>query len=52
MRLGEPQYVCERGTVTEESASYVRRWTWPCGCDGEVIGGTLIELRRCRSHER
>jgi hypothetical protein len=49
MRLGAPRSVVERGTV-DEGCSYVRRWSWPCGCDGEIIGGSLIAMRCCERH--
>ena len=49
-RLGIPQSTVERGTVENGSCSYVRRWSWACGCDGEIIAGTLIELNCCKIH--
>lgn len=49
-RLGEPRSMVERGTVDEAVCTYVRRWSWPCGCQGEIIGGTLIELHCCERH--
>jgi len=49
-RLGRPYSTVERGTVTPEWASYVRRWNWPCGCAGELIAGSLIELHCCDGH--
>lgn len=49
-RLGRPQSTVERGTVCEDHVSYVRYWSWECGCRGEIIGGTLIELRCCAGH--
>jgi hypothetical protein len=51
-RLGRPCSTVERGTVSEQSCAFVRRWNWPCGCAGELIGGALIELRCCEQHKR
>lgn len=48
-RLGNPRSTVERGTI-ERTCTYVRRWTWPCGCEGEIIGGSLIELICCDLH--
>ena len=49
--LGVPRTTVERGTVEAGNATYSRSWSWPCGCRGDVICGTLIELRRCDRHE-
>ncbi|HEV3154935.1 MAG TPA: hypothetical protein VGZ02_14095 [Candidatus Baltobacteraceae bacterium] len=51
-RLGEPQTTVERGTIEPESWTYTQRWNWPCGCAGEIICGSLIELNSCTQHER
>lgn len=48
-RLGSPKSTVERGTI-DRTCTYVRRWTWPCGCEGEIIGGTLIEMSCCDRH--
>ena len=48
-RLGSPRSTVERGTI-DESCTYVRRWTWPCGCEGEIIGGSLIDMHSCDRH--
>lgn len=48
-RLGTPRSTVERGTI-EESCTYVRHWAWPCGCEGEIIGGSLIEMHCCEQH--
>ena len=50
LRLGAPRSMVERGTI-EETCTYVRRWAWPCGCEGEIIAGSLIEMRACEHHE-
>jgi hypothetical protein len=50
-RLGLPNSTVERGTISSAGLSYIRRWSWPCGCAGEIIAGTLIELRCCKLHE-
>lgn len=50
-RLGTPRSTVERGTVDAE-CTYIRRWSWPCGCEGEIIGGTLIEMKSCDLHRR
>lgn len=39
----------ERGTI-DTACTYVRRWAWPCGCEGEIIGGSLIEMNCCEKH--
>ena len=51
-RLGHPRTTVERGTVAPDWNAYVRRWSWPCGCAGEIIAGTLIELHCCDLHRR
>lgn len=48
-RLGSPRTTVERGTI-DEACTYVRRWTWPCGCAGEIIAGSLIEMNCCKEH--
>jgi hypothetical protein len=50
-RLGSPQSTVERGTIEKDSFFYTCRWSWPCGCSGEIIAGSLIELRSCPAHE-
>lgn len=49
-RLGDPCSTVERGTIEQESFFYTCRWNWPCGCNGEIIAGSLIELHCCDSH--
>jgi hypothetical protein len=49
MRLGAPRSTVERGTI-ETTCTYVRRWSWPCGCEGEIIAGSLIEMHCCELH--
>jgi hypothetical protein len=49
-RLGVPRSTVERGTVAPEGCAYVRLWSWACGCNGEIIGGSLIELHCCELH--
>jgi hypothetical protein len=49
-RLGDPASTVERGTISEDSFFYTCRWSWPCGCSGEIIAGSLIELRSCQLH--
>jgi hypothetical protein len=51
-RLGAPQSTVEHGTISEELSTYVRFWSWGCGCRGEIIAGTLIELECCALHAR
>jgi len=51
-RLGEPATTVERGTIEERAVSYSRYWSWECGCRGEIIAGTLIELNACALHVR
>jgi hypothetical protein len=51
-RLGQPISTVERGTISEESWLHTCRWNWPCGCSGEIIGGSLIELNCCELHGR
>lgn len=46
-KLGKPSATVEYGTIDEH---YSRRWSWPCGCSGELIGAELIELFCCASH--
>lgn len=48
-RLGTPRSTVERGT-TSEDFGYVKRWNWACGCSGEFIGGTILEVVSCSSH--
>jgi hypothetical protein len=50
-RLGAPVSTVERGTVQERSLFYSCRWNWPCGCSGEIIAGSLIELHCCPQHK-
>jgi hypothetical protein len=49
-RLGRPAAIVERGTVEAKKYSFVRRWSWRCGCSGEIIADTLIELHCCSKH--
>lgn len=49
-RLGVPSSTVERGTIDETSFFYTCRWSWPCGCSGEIIAGSLIELACCEAH--
>jgi|GEM_PF-4541594 len=49
-RLGMPRTTVERGTI-DRDCTYVRRWLWPCGCHGEIIAGTLIEIHYCDRHK-
>jgi hypothetical protein len=51
-RLGLPKSTVERGTISNDGLCYIRKWNWPCGCAGEIIAGTLIELHSCELHER
>ncbi len=46
-KLGLPCATVEYGTVDDH---YSRRWSWACGCSGELIGSELIELFCCRQH--
>ncbi len=46
-RLGPPCATVEYGTVDDH---YSRRWSWACGCSGELIGVELIELFCCPQH--
>ncbi len=50
--LGEPSYALETGSICENDSRYMRRWDWPCGCRGEIIAGSLIELVYCEAHRR
>ena len=49
MRLGSPRSTVERGTI-DKGCSYVRHWSWACGCHGEIIAGSLIEMTCCELH--
>lgn len=49
-RLGDPGSAVERGTIESTGLSYSRYWSWHCGCRGEIIAGTLIELEACALH--
>jgi hypothetical protein len=49
-RLGSPCSTVERGTI-DRTCTYVRRWNWPCGCAGEIIAGSLIEICYCERHK-
>lgn len=51
-RLGVPSSTVERGTIDKGSFFYTCRWSWPCGCSGEIIAGSLIELNYCEHHEQ
>jgi hypothetical protein len=42
----------ERGTVAQDAWWHSCRWNWPCGCSGEIIAGSLIELTCCEAHSR
>ena len=42
----------ERGTVAQDSWWHTCRWSWPCGCSGEIIAGSLIELTCCQAHAK
>jgi hypothetical protein len=46
-RLGAPCATVEYGTVDDH---YARRWSWACGCSGELICSELIELFCCAQH--
>jgi hypothetical protein len=46
-KLGPPCATVEYGTVDDH---YARRWSWPCGCNGELIGSELIEMFCCPHH--
>ncbi len=48
-RLGPPCATVEYGTIDDH---YSRRWSWACGCSGELIGPELIELFCCEKHSR
>jgi hypothetical protein len=49
-RLGAPRNTVERGTIEETGCSYSRHCCWSCGCRGEIIAGSLIELVCCDLH--
>jgi hypothetical protein len=49
LRLGTPWSTVERGTI-DRTCTYVRTWRWPCGCHGEIIAGSLIDLTWCDLH--
>jgi hypothetical protein len=49
-RLGLPRSSVERGTIDETAFSYSRHCSWSCGCRGEIIAGSLIELSCCDLH--
>jgi hypothetical protein len=52
LRLGTPLTTVECGTIEPDACSYSQRWNWPCGCAGEIICGSLIELRCCETHTK
>ncbi|HLI96543.1 MAG TPA: hypothetical protein VKT72_10710 [Candidatus Baltobacteraceae bacterium] len=49
-RLGSPSSTVERGTI-DTACTYVRKWRWPCGCQGEIIAGSLIDVTLCEAHK-
>jgi hypothetical protein len=51
LRLGLPRSTVERGTIESSGCHYTRRWSWPCGCSGEIIAGSLIEICYCERHK-
>lgn len=49
-RLGDPSTTAEHGTIESDQVTYSQRWNWPCGCAGEIIAGSLIDVRSCGLH--
>ncbi|HZT12384.1 MAG TPA: hypothetical protein VFA29_06265 [Candidatus Baltobacteraceae bacterium] len=52
LRLGDPSTTTERGTIEFDQVTYSQRWNWPCGCAGEIIAGSLIDVRSCALHAK